>query len=138
MFSRMEPATHPSSVDLIHGTHFNPRSKLSVDVPGAGYLALGDYQASVSSMVGVIRVDNTRDSNAWERHDHGDELLILLAGSLTMTLRDAEGRTTEQSMSMGDVLIIPSGAAHRARLHTDEVQLLFVTPRTGTKEWLDV
>jgi quercetin dioxygenase-like cupin family protein len=104
-------------------------------MPTDGYLVLGDYQSSVASMVGAIRVSKARDPGAWERHDHGDEVLVVLSGAFTATLRDAEGRTTERSMSKGDVLIIPRGVAHHFTLHTDEVQALFVTPQTGTKEW---
>ena len=88
-------------------------------------------------MVGAIRVSKARDSSAWERHDHGDELLVLLSGTLTMTLRDAEGRTSECPMARGDVLLIPMGVAHHATLHTDQVELLFVTPRTGTTDWAE-
>jgi len=117
------------------GTVFNPSAGLASDMPTDGYLVLGDYHSSVASMVGAIRVSRARDPDAWERHDHGDEVLIVLSGDCTATLRDADGRTTQRSMSKGDVLIIPKGVAHHFTLHTDEVQVLFVTPRTGTKEW---
>src|SRR5262249_27915360 len=83
-------------------------------------LVLGHHQASVPSMVGAIRVSKARDGNTWERHDHGDEVLVVLSGAATMTLRDAEGRTTEWPLSTGDVLVIPRGVAHHATLHTDE------------------
>ena len=106
-------------------------------MPGDGYLDLGEHRSTVANRVGVIRVTQARGAGAWERHDHGDEVLILLAGAVTMTLRDADGRTEDHAMSNGDVLIIPRGVAHHATLHTAEVQVLFVTPRTGTREWSD-
>jgi mannose-6-phosphate isomerase-like protein (cupin superfamily) len=117
------------------GTHFNPRLRLETDMRTDGNVVLSDYRSSAPSMIGAIRVTRARNSNFWERHDHGDEVLVLLSGACTMTLRDAEGRTTERPMSPGDVLVIPKGMAHHGTLHTDEVQVLFVTPRTGTKEW---
>jgi len=117
------------------GTQFNPASRLTTEMPTDGCLVLGDHTSSVPSIVGAIRVTKTRDRSAWERHDHGDEVLVLLSGAATMTLRDREGRTTERSLLEGDVLIIPSGVAHHATLHTDEVRVLFVTPRTGSKVW---
>jgi quercetin dioxygenase-like cupin family protein len=104
-------------------------------MPTDGCLILGNYACAVTSMVGAIRVSTARDPHAWERHDDGDEVLVLLSGACTMTLRDAEGRTTDYLLSKGDVLIIPSGVAHHATLHTDEVEVLFVTPQTGSKEW---
>jgi quercetin dioxygenase-like cupin family protein len=131
----MENTTQQSTHTL--GTLFNPISRLSSDMPTAGYLVLGDYRSNVASMVGAIRVSKARDTGDWERHDHGDEVLVVLSGACTATLRDAEGRTTERSMSKGDVLIIPRGVAHHFTLHTDEVEALFVTPETGTKEWSD-
>jgi oxalate decarboxylase/phosphoglucose isomerase-like protein (cupin superfamily) len=133
----MEHATDRATPPLTRarGTYFNPTSQLGLDMPAAGYLDLADYQSRVPSRVGAIRVCNAGPQAAWERHDLGDELLVLLSGSFTMTLRDAEGRTIERPMSRGDVLVIPTGVAHHATLHTDEVQLLFITPRAGTKEW---
>jgi quercetin dioxygenase-like cupin family protein len=133
----MEDTTRQStpSQTQAHGTLFNPTSRLASDMPTDGYLVLGDHRSSVANMVGAIRVTQARDPGAWERHDHGDEVLVVLSGACTATLRDAEGRTAERSMSKGDVLIIPRGVAHHFTLHTDEVQALFVTPQTGTTEW---
>jgi mannose-6-phosphate isomerase-like protein (cupin superfamily) len=126
-----------SSQAQTHGTLFNPTSRLASDMPTDGHLVLGDYQSSVASMFSAIRVSKARDPGAWERHDHGDEVLVVLSGACIATLRDAEGRTTERFMSKGDVLIISSGVAHHFTLHTDDVQALFVMPQTGTKEWSD-
>jgi quercetin dioxygenase-like cupin family protein len=135
----MEEATHrtASASAQAPGKHFNARAQLGSLVPTEGYRVLGNHQSGVPSMVGVIRVTKARNPNAWERHDHGDEVLVLLSGACTMTLRDGEGRITERSLSPGDVLIVPSGVAHHATLHTDEIQALFVTPGSGTKEWSD-
>jgi mannose-6-phosphate isomerase-like protein (cupin superfamily) len=126
-----------SSQTQPHGTPFNAISQIASEVPCDGYLVLGHYRSSVASMVGAIRVTRARVSGAWERHDHGDEVLVVLSGACTATLRDAEGRVTERSLSTGDVLIVPSGVAHHFTLHTDEVRALFVTPSTGTVEWSD-
>jgi len=129
--------TSSSTVHQPRGSRFNPRSQLGSNMPADGYLDLGDHHSGVVSMVGAIRVTQALGSGTWERHDHGDEVLVLLSGSATMTLRDADGRTEDHALSDGDVLIIPRGIAHHATLHTPEVQVLFVTPRTGTREWSD-
>lgn len=135
----MERATHQTyhSSTQPNAAHFNPSSALTAQVPADGYAVLGKYQSGVTSMVGVIRVTAARDHDTWERHDHGDEVLVLLSGACTMILRDAEGHTIRRPLSNGDVLIIPRGVAHRATLQTAEAQLLFITPQTGTQEWSD-
>lgn len=117
--------------------HFNPSAQLASRVPVEGHVVLGELESSVPSMVGVIRVTRAHDPNTWERHDHGDELLVLLSGSCTMTLRDAAGRSQEHVLSVGDALLIPRGVSHCGMPHGDEVQVLFVTPRTGSSEWLE-
>lgn len=140
MLRGMEHATHhqtASSPRQAHATHFDPRARLASDMPTDGYLVFGEYESSVPSMVGVIRLTEARPGSSWERHDRGDEVLIVLSGAFTMTLRDAQGRTTDQRMSQGDAILIPRGVAHHATLHTEEAHALFVTPRTGTKEWSD-
>lgn len=116
---------------------FNPQSRLAAEMPGTGHLVLANYEANVPSMVGAIRVRQPHDPNAWERHDHGDEVLAVISGSCTATLRDAQGHTITRDITSGDVLVIPKGVAHSFKLHSDEVQVLFVTPETGTEEWTD-
>ena len=135
----MERATQQTSSSSAQpgAAHFNPGSELAAKVPADGYVVLSNHQSSVASMVGAIRVTQARDPNTWERHDHGDEILVLLSGACKMVLREAGGRISVRALSSGDVLLIPRGVAHRAMLQTAEAQLLFVTPRTGTREWSD-
>jgi quercetin dioxygenase-like cupin family protein len=86
------------------------------------------------AMIGVMRADGSVGGR-WERHDDGDELLMLMAGECAVTVRWSDGRQTVHHAERGDVLLIPKGAAHCFTLHTSEVQVLFVTPREGNSTW---
>ncbi len=98
---------------------------------------LADYAVQGPAMLGVIRVPPEGTDGFWERHDGGDELLIIIAGRLTMTLRSNEQADQIHHVGPGDVLLIPRGVAHSGKLHTPEVQILFVTPRNGNIAWSD-
>jgi quercetin dioxygenase-like cupin family protein len=86
------------------------------------------------AMIGVMRADGSVGGR-WERHDGGDELLVLMAGRCTVTVRRSDGRQTVHHAEHGDVRLIPKSAAHSFTLHTPEVQVLFVTPRDGNSTW---
>lgn len=86
------------------------------------------------ALIGVMRADDSLGGR-WERHDGGDELLLLMAGRCTLTLHPPDGQQTVHHAEGGDVLLIPKGAAHSFTLHTPEVQALFVTPRNGNSNW---
>jgi hypothetical protein len=45
------------------------------------------------AMIGVMRADG-RVGGRWERHDGGDELLVLMAGRCTVTVRRPDGGHT--------------------------------------------
>jgi len=88
------------------------------------------------AMIGVMRAGDDV-AGRWERHDGGDELLVLMAGRCTVTVRRSDGRQTVHDAGHGDVLLIPKGAADSFALQTPEVQVLFVTPREGNTTWSD-
>ena len=86
------------------------------------------------AMIGVMRADGSVGGR-WERHDGGDELLVLMSGRCTVTVRRSDGRQTVHYAERGDVLLIPKGSPHSFTLHTPEVHVLFVTPREGNSTW---
>ncbi|QRK07503.1 cupin domain-containing protein [Archangium violaceum] len=98
---------------------------------------LGDYTVHRDAMLGVIRIGTEGTEGFWERHDGGDELLVVISGRMTMTLRPANGPDQLHDIGPGDALLIPRGIAHSARLHTPEIHLLFVTPRDGNEAWTE-
>lgn len=97
---------------------------------------LGHYAATGPAMIGVVRIGVDGTQGFWERHDGGDELLVVVAGRMTMTLKGDDGLTPHR-LGPGDALLIPRGVAHSGTLHDPEVQILFVSPRDGNASWSD-
>jgi mannose-6-phosphate isomerase-like protein (cupin superfamily) len=65
----------------------------------------------------------------WHKHDDTDELFLLIAGRLTMQMREGD-----VELGPGDLLVVPRGVGHCPK--ADEVcQLLLIepfgTPNTG-------
>ncbi|TFL14759.1 cupin domain-containing protein [Pusillimonas caeni] len=99
---------------------------------------LGGLSGEIGAMVGVIRIHNNRPAGSWERHPKGDELLVVLDGCFTMTVRGNDGTLEDHCLSAGDALLIPHGHSHSAQLHTPHIDILFVTPREGNEEWTEL
>ncbi len=60
----------------------------------------------------------------WHKHDHEDELFLVVKGMLTMELRD---KTIE--INEGEFLIVPRGVEHRPVAH-EEVHVILFEPAT--------
>jgi mannose-6-phosphate isomerase-like protein (cupin superfamily) len=67
----------------------------------------------------------------WERHDGGDELLLVLAGESRLTVRCADG-DEDRTLRPGDLVIVPRACWHSNATSTG-VTLLFLTPRTDNQ-----
>jgi mannose-6-phosphate isomerase-like protein (cupin superfamily) len=67
----------------------------------------------------------------WEMHPRGDEVLVLLEGSVRMVFERAGGDETID-MQPGSTLVVPQGTWHRA---TDQrgLRMLFMTYGAGTQ-----
>jgi mannose-6-phosphate isomerase-like protein (cupin superfamily) len=65
----------------------------------------------------------------WHTHDDTDELFIVIAGHLTMQMRDGDVELGE-----GDLLVVPKGVEHCPKA-SEECHLLLInrygTPNTG-------
>lgn len=61
-----------------------------------------------------------------ECHQDGDELLVVITGSVAVTVEKPEGEHTTQ-VSEGEAFVVPQGHWHRVRPRTP-ARLLFVTP----------
>lgn len=71
------------------------------------------------------------DWPAWEIHPAGDEIVVLMSGSITFVLRMEDGEQTVTLSAPGDYAVVPKNVWHTAR--TDEpCQVLFITPGEGT------
>ena len=68
----------------------------------------------------------------WERHPEGDELVMLLAGAVTLVL---EVQGEEKPVALADpgaYVLVPRGVWHTARTSVPTT-LLFLTPGAGTE-----
>ena len=67
----------------------------------------------------------------WEMHPKGDEVLILLEGSLTLII-DQDGQESRLDMTSGQTFVMPKGAWHRAVAQRG-VRMIFMTYGEGTQ-----
>jgi len=116
------------------GTSFHIEGALGAITTPNEPRILGDYAVNGQAMLGVIRIQEESTRGFWERHDGGDEILVLLQGRATMTLRPDDAPETAHELGPGDALLIPKGVTHSGKLHTPEAQILFITPREGNVE----
>mgnify|MGYP002713039081 CR=1 FL=1 len=82
---------------------------------------------------GVIRIAANTTDRFWERHDGGDEILMILKGEATFTLDDGRG---EFPVRAGDMIFMPKGVAHNAKI-TKDLEVFFITPTEGNVDWED-
>jgi mannose-6-phosphate isomerase-like protein (cupin superfamily) len=69
----------------------------------------------------------------WERHDAGDEILIILRGRATFTAVSGDDRCTVV-VGAGDIVHIPRLVPHS--VHVDEaLDVIFVVPTTRNTTW---
>lgn len=68
---------------------------------------------------------------AWEMHPEGDELLVLVSGSIAVELRQDESQRTV-SLAPESILIVPAGAWHRLIVQEPSV-LIAVTKPENTR-----
>ncbi|WP_237132327.1 cupin domain-containing protein [Pseudohongiella sp. O18] len=72
------------------------------------------------------------DWPSWEMHPHGDEIVVLLAGSTTFHLQAEDGDKTIELSEPGQYVIVPKGIWHTAK--TPEFsRVLFITPGQETQ-----
>ena len=67
----------------------------------------------------------------WEMHPHGEEILVLLSGKLTMVF-DEGGKEREVPLGQGRACVVPRGVWHRAIVH-EPGNMLGITYGRGTE-----
>jgi mannose-6-phosphate isomerase-like protein (cupin superfamily) len=80
-------------------------------------------------LMGAFRVDS--DSDHWEVHPQGDEIIQLLSGAVDFIFREAAG---ERRVELRDqaICIVPRGAWHRTVVHAPS-EIVFTTYGLGTQ-----
>ncbi len=87
-----------------------------------GYFArLADYRD------GGIFAAGFSGTAQWERHPNGDEIVQILKGSVTLTLRTAEGDEM-LDLNAGMIVVVPQGTWHKFYA-PDGVTLMTTTPQ---------
>jgi mannose-6-phosphate isomerase-like protein (cupin superfamily) len=76
-----------------------------------------------------VMVVKAQGEFVWHEHDDTDDFFLVLAGHLTIELRDRSVR-----LGPGELFVVPRGVEHRP-VATEEVHLLLIepsgTPNTG-------
>jgi mannose-6-phosphate isomerase-like protein (cupin superfamily) len=67
----------------------------------------------------------------WEKHDGGDELLLILSGTTRLTVLEG-GAESVQEVSSGMLVIVPQGHWH-SNDAPDGVTMLWMTPSVGNE-----
>jgi mannose-6-phosphate isomerase-like protein (cupin superfamily) len=97
--------------------------------------ALGAYSAAVAQDGGdgrlVMVFEDDRSWDVWERHPAGEEVVICLAGRMTVFY---ETDTEDVRIELGpyEAMINPAGAWHTADID-QPVRFLTITPGLGTE-----
>ena len=84
----------------------------------------------------VATYEFTEDWPTWERHPHGDEIVILLSGAATMVLKRESQQELVELALPGDYLVVPRNTWHTARIRS-ATRMLFITPGEGTENRAD-
>ncbi|MBV0916810.1 cupin domain-containing protein [Mycobacteroides chelonae] len=74
---------------------------------------LNDYEVKVVKLSGEF---------VWHKHDETDELFLVIAGELTIQLRDRD-----VTVGPGQLFVVPRGVEHRPRAH-GEVHAVLIEP----------
>ncbi len=73
-----------------------------------------------------VKIAKLKGELVWHKHDHEDELFIVLEGTLMMDFRDRPTIAT----GTGEILIVPKGVEHRPWTNNEEVKIVLVEPQT--------
>ena len=68
---------------------------------------------------------------SWEMHPGGDELILMLSGSMMLHFEDG-GQTWRERIEAGEFINIPKGVWHTADVIVP-AKALFITPGDGTQ-----
>lgn len=80
----------------------------------------------------VIMHSFTEDWSSWERHPAGDEVVLCVAGAITLHQELADGSTATVHLKTGEYATNPPGVWHTADV-SGEATCLFITPGLGTE-----
>lgn len=71
-----------------------------------------------------VKIVKFKGKYAWHKHDHEDELFIIISGELKMEIRDKV-----LILRPGEFVVMPKGVEHRP-VADEEVSILLIEPKT--------
>jgi mannose-6-phosphate isomerase-like protein (cupin superfamily) len=71
-----------------------------------------------------LKIVKVKGEFVWHQHEHEDELFLVVAGHLTIKLRDRDLR-----VGAGEFVVIPKGVEHMP-VAEEEVQMILLEPKT--------
>lgn len=74
----------------------------------------------------------TESWTSWEMHPAGDEVVLCLAGAMTLHQEFPDGRNVTVAVAAGEYVINPPGVWHTADI-VGEATALFITAGMGTE-----
>ncbi|HVR90444.1 MAG TPA: cupin domain-containing protein [Novosphingobium sp.] len=120
--------THPIHLGL--GAKAVPQPEFTGMAWYADYVARHAAGGAEGRLVSLYRFSESWDS--WEMHPAGDEVVVCVAGSMTLTQELADGSTASVTLGPGDYAINPPGVWHTADV-AGEATALFITAGLGTQ-----
>jgi mannose-6-phosphate isomerase-like protein (cupin superfamily) len=122
------PIVHDLSPDSVRGMVRAELAKLDRPPESPiGEFAFGECTGGIGAFVG---------RPPWERHNGGDELLLVLSGSTQLTVLEDSGPRS-QIVEAGGLVVVPRGRWHNNNA-PDGVTMLHVTPTEGNEHsWED-
>jgi mannose-6-phosphate isomerase-like protein (cupin superfamily) len=84
--------------------------------------SLGSFD---ESSIGIGRY--VAGSSPWEKHNNGDELLLVTDGEVQIEVLEASGVSYKEQLKEGSLFVVPKGKWHRLTA-TDNVNILYVSP----------
>lgn len=76
---------------------------------------------------GSIYVGHYSGSSEWERHENGDEIVLVLEGTTTVVLLLSAGAEQNVQLGAGELVVVPKGVWHRFE-SSSALKVLSVTP----------
>lgn len=106
---------------VVEGLTFLPNRTPGGDHPPGWAARVADYRD------GAIFVVHYAGHSEWERHSVGNEIVAVLEGETTLTIRD-DGEESQHRLGAGELVIVPQGAWHRFDT-PGGAKILTVTPQ---------
>jgi mannose-6-phosphate isomerase-like protein (cupin superfamily) len=79
-----------------------------------------------------VRIAKVAGEHVWHRHDNTDEFFLVLAGELSIALREGSGSERTVVLPTGAVFVVPRGTEHKPSSAGGASILMFEPTGTST------